>query len=424
MDNTEYKIFVQIASYRDPELRPTLLDLLDKAERPENLNICIAWQHSSEDVWDNLDEYKDNDIFNILDIDYTESKGACWARNLLQQEYNGEKYTLQIDSHTRFVKNWDTSLIYELEKLREKGHKKPMLTGYIPSYEPSNDPDGRVKVPWKMNFDRFSPDGNVHFLPASIDNYKELDSPVPARFYSAHFCFADGQFVKEVPHDPEYYFHGEEISISVRAFTWGYDLFHLHRIYMWHYYTRRGEKKHWDDDTKWYEKNNDSHSKNRKLFGMDDEVYDEKEFGIYGFGPERTLEDYEIYSGISFKRRATQQYTLDHKDPPNPIIEDPVEYENSFSMMFKHCIDIHFDSVPEKDYDVWVVAFEDENGNELHREDASPNEIERLMKDPDRFCRLWRSFNTVTRPYKWIVWPHSKSKGWINRMEGTLYEKK
>jgi hypothetical protein len=157
---------------------------------------------------------------------------------------------------------------------------------------------------------------------------------------------------------------------------------------------------------------------------MDGEIYDPKFFGIYGLGTERTLDEYERYSGISFGRRAVQQHTLDKKQPPNPIFENEEEYQNSFSTPFKHCIDIHFDSVPHDDYDVWVVAFEDENGVEIHREDALPDEIKRLMTDPDRFCRLWRNFNTVTRPYKWIVWPHSKKEGWVNRMEGVLYEKK
>ena len=96
------------------------------------------------------------------------------------------------------------------------------------------------------------------------------------------------------------------------------------------------------------------------------------------------------------------------------------EYQNAFSSPFKHCIDIYFDSVPHDDYDVWAVAFEDDKGNEIHREDANPDEIKRMMTDPDRFCRLWRSFNTVTRPHKWIVWPHSKKEGWVNRMEGVL----
>ncbi len=52
------KIFVSIASYRDPELLPTLKDLLSNCSNPNDLHICIGWQHSQEDAWDTLDEYK------------------------------------------------------------------------------------------------------------------------------------------------------------------------------------------------------------------------------------------------------------------------------------------------------------------------------------------------------------------------------
>ena len=75
-------IFIQIAAYRDKELLPTLKDLLSKASKPSLLHICICWQHSVDDEWDTLDEYKDDKRFTILDINYKDSKGACWARNL------------------------------------------------------------------------------------------------------------------------------------------------------------------------------------------------------------------------------------------------------------------------------------------------------------------------------------------------------
>ena len=162
-------IFVQIASYRDPELVPTLHDLLDKADNPNDLRICIAWQHSEEDEWDNLDEFQDDDRFIILDIDYKDSKGACWARALLAENYTDETYTLQLDSHHRFVDGWDTKSIEMLEKLREKGSNKPLLTSYIPSYDPSNDPKGRVGASWGMRFDRFIPEGAIFFLPYYMD---------------------------------------------------------------------------------------------------------------------------------------------------------------------------------------------------------------------------------------------------------------
>jgi hypothetical protein len=406
-------IFVQIASYRDPELLPTISDILDKADHPENLRFGIAWQHSPYETFDDISEYLTDPRFKIIDIDYRESQGACWARNLLQQKYDGEDYTLQLDSHHRFVKGWDTECIGMIKHLQKLGHSKPLLTGYIPSYNPENDPADRIEIPWKMTFDRFIPEGAVFFLPASIDNFKELDTPIPARFYSAHFCFTLGNFTLEVPHDPEYYFHGEEISIAARAFTHGYDLFHPHKVVAWHEYTRKGRTKQWDDNPAWVQKNEYCHLKNRKLFEMDGEVRD-IDFGIYGFGTERTLADYEQYAGINFKTRAVQQYTLDDKLPPNPNPND--EYLN----IFKHCIDIAFAQVPHDDYDVWAVAFEDENGIEIHRRDAFAEEISKMKSDPDGYCKVWRTFHTTTKPKRWVVWPHSESHGWGDRLTGVI----
>lgn len=410
------KIFIQIASYRDPQLIPTIEDCINKAKHPKNLKFCIAWQH---DDTENLDKYKNDSRFIILDIPYKNSKGACWARNQIQQHYKDEAYTLQLDSHHRFVENWDEQSIKMIKDLQKKGHKKPLLTSYISSFDPDNDPAGRINIPWKMNFDRFIPEGAVFFLPASIDNYLELDSPIPARFYSAHFCFTLGQFCKEVPHDPEYYFHGEEISIAVRAFTWGYDLFHPHKIIAWHEYTRKGRTKQWDDDKDWVARNNYCHLKNRKLFEMDGEKRD-IDFGPYGFGPERTLEDYERYAGLCFKKRAVQKYTLDNHIAPNPQYDSKEEYEKSFLKIFKHCIDVGYDRVPEKDYDFWVVAFHDEKDETVYRKDADKNEIRGFMNDPDKYCKIWREFNCETKPKYWVVWPHSESKGWCERLTGNL----
>ena len=413
------KIFIQIASYRDPELLNTLKDCIDKAEKPENLVFGICWQHSKDDEWDNLDEYKDDPRFRIVDVNYTESKGACWARNTLQQEYGGEQYTLQVDSHHRFIDNWDTELISMLNGLVEKGHKKPLLTSYISSYDPQNDPEGRTQVPWLMNFDRFIPEGAVFFLPATIPNWEELTEPIPARFYSAHFAFSLGSFVEEVPHDPNYYFHGEEISIAVRAYTHGYDLFHPHKIIAWHEYTRRGRTKQWDDDKSWGNKNSESHLRNRKLFEMDG-LEKDIDFGIYDFGSERSLEDYERYAGISFKKRAVQKFTLDNNIAPNPPLYGE-EFEDSFLKIFKHCIDVHrsnFDK--DKDYNFWAVIFEDEQGNSINRKDMSPPEIRGYLTTPDDWVKIWREFSVESKPYKWIVWPHSESEGWLNKIEGTL----
>ena len=355
-----------------------------------------------------------------MDIPYVDSEGACWARNLIQQLYNGEEYTLQIDSHMRFNQDWDDTLIKILKGLQKDGYPKPLLTSYACSFDPKNDPGGRVQDPWRMVYDRFSPEGNVFFMPETIDEWKTLKKPIPARFYSAHYAFTLGQFANEVQHNPEYYFHGEEISIGVRAFTWGYDLFHPHIPIIYHEYTRNGKKKQWDDDKEWVKKNERAHFLNKRLFGVDG-VEQEGHDGLFGFGPVRTLRDYEKYAGILFEKRAVQQWTIDKKNPPvKEEYNTEEEWLNSFSIIFRHCIDVQYDSVPEKDYEFWVVAFHDENDETLYRKDADINEINSMMNDSDKYCKIWRDFPTTKQPKYWVVWPYSTSKGWCDRLTGQL----
>lgn len=415
-------IFVQIASYRDPELIPTLQDMLNQAKRPENLRIGLCHQYHPEDEFDQIDLFREDSRFQIIDVLYNETKGVCWARNQVQKLYNGESYTLQIDSHMRFAKHWDETLMGMILNLQAAGIPKPLLTAYVPSYDPANDPEGRVQEPWRMNFDRFIPEGAVFFIPEIIPDWQSLHAPVPARFYSAHMAFTLGSFAEEVPHNPEYYFHGEEISICVRAYTHGYDLFHPHEVVLWHEYTRKGRVKQWDDDTDWNEKNNASHFTNRKLFGMDGEPQSGHD-GPFGFGTSRSLQDYESYSGLSFSKRAVQQYTLDKRLPPNPgpeAFDTQEAWEASFLPIFKHCIDLHRSMVPEEDYDFWAVAFHDKEHNTLFRRDSVADEIREMKDSPDEFLKIWREFPSSNKPDYWVVWPHSVSKGWCQRLTGQL----
>ena len=169
--------------------------------------------------------------------------------------------------------------------------------------------------------------------------------------YSAHFAFTDGAFSKDVQHDPEMYFHGEEISLAVRAFTHGYDLYHPHKVIAWHHYGRQGSPKHWDDKKDWSDSNLKSYERVRKLFGIGGEKFGKGECKRkYGFGKVRTLAEYEKFAGVRFKDKRIQQYTLDNKLAPNPIIEDKKEYDSSFKGYFKLCIDLSFEQVPSDDY--------------------------------------------------------------------------
>ncbi len=352
-------IFIQIASYRDPQLIPTLLDLITQSSQPHTLRIVVCWQHAPDETLSNFCAHGfvthstclvglhnlhtltcNGAVIDLIDVPHHQTRGACWARNLIQQHYRDEQYTLQLDSHHRFVPQWDTLLIEMLESLRDVS-PKPLLTTYLPVFDPDIDPAGRGLDPSVMHFDRFTPEGVIFFLPAYLNGWEALVRPVLARFYSAHFAFADGHFAREVQHDPHYFFHGEEISIAVRAFTHGYDLYHPHRLIAWHEYTRKGRVKMWDDHTleagakgevaqPWYELNTRSHLRNRILFGMEERVSEDLDFGPYGFGSMRTLAQYEAYAGVSFAYRGVQPDTLNHEPP---VLDAPVPDVNWFSSL-------------------------------------------------------------------------------------------
>ena len=112
-------IFVQIASYRDPELQWTLKDLFEKAKRPENIFVGICHQYDMKGDEDkHLFEipFSHPEQLRIDNVDYRESQGCCWARNRVQKLWKGEKWTLMIDSHMRFEKDWDETLVKDIKE--------------------------------------------------------------------------------------------------------------------------------------------------------------------------------------------------------------------------------------------------------------------------------------------------------------------
>jgi len=306
-------ILVQIASYRDPELIHTVKNLVSTAKNPQNLRICIAWQH---DELENIDEIKSIPNLEILDIPYKETKGVGWARNLLQKQYKNEKYILQLDSHHRFVKDWDEKCITMIQDLQAKGSKKPILTTYLPNYnELSGDSD--QNYPTKMIYAGFHSLGFLQFGYSQIGNHKQLARPIRSRFFSGHFVFTVGDWDKEVLYDVEWWdIFSEEINMAVRSFTHGYDLFFPHQLIAYHCYSRLGRWIHLYDAKDAKERQEKDALKLRQLLNMDNESLN-IDFGIYGIGSERSLIDYEKYAGINFKNRDAEKHTRYHNEPLN-----------------------------------------------------------------------------------------------------------
>jgi len=372
-------ILVHLPSYRDPELIPTIKSALENAKYPKRIHFGICRQYHPEDGFDDLTEYKNDKRFKIYECLYTEAKGLPWARAVINEQLlTDEDYILQLDSHHRFAQDWDETLI-KMHNQREKQGYKPILAAYLPLYTPFNDPGGRTMEPWQQHFVCFYPHGTIFIRPGLLTGWQDMTEAPFSRFLSGHFCFARAEWAKEIKHDPDIYFSGEEINLTVRSYTHGYDMFHPYKLVVWHS-TMREERSgmlKWDDDAKrgvdWWNKQETARAKIRQLFRTEDNGFD---LTGYDLGTVRTIEDYENYAGVNFKDRSVQKYTLDNFYPPTPI-------DSSWSKSFYHLVTIHRHELPADDYKSILIAFDDENGIGIHSKYIDGQQLQQFLNNQD-----------------------------------------
>jgi glycosyltransferase involved in cell wall biosynthesis len=410
------KIFVQIASYRDPQLIPTIEDMLAKADRPKIFNFGICWQY---DETEDITKYDNRGNFRVRKFHYSESKGLGWARNITNRLYRGEPLVLQIDSHHRFVKGWDTMMLEDFYQAKTVS-KNPVLTTYLTPFEVPQDPETYEKSPCLMSQYEFSQDKLLMSRPYHIMDYKERSHVIRARTISGHFFLADGGFLKDVPYDPDIYFGGytEETTLSVRAFTNGYDFFSPYRQYIWHEYTRNGRPKHWEDHgteskTKLTSGERDifARKKTRQLFDQEDNGI---VFGRYGLGNVRTLHDYEVYGGFDFKKCRIQDYTLSVKEPPNPPDWENQFISNDYSLNCEWDKDFFLKYNFEKPK-LLTLGIQNSSDAEIHRKDFL------VENDPDYLNFVTTSylakFKSIDKPAKIVMYLMDENNNWSDRYE-------
>ena len=416
-------ILLHLPAYREPELVPTIQDALDQATHPERLVFGVCRQYHPEDGFDDLTEISKVANIKVSEMLYSEAKGLPYARALINETLlEDEDFVLQLDAHHRFVEGWDELLLEMYDGLVEDGYN-PVLTGYLPLYSPFNDPEGRTMEPWLQEPAAFYPHGTIFIRPVGIPNWQDLDKPVPSRFMSGHFSFGPNKWAKEIKHDTDIYFSGEELNLTVRTFTHGYDLFHPHKLVIWHATMReeRAGKLAWDDQSKagnpiWWKKQDQGRAKIRKLLRVEDNDFD---LTGYDLGTKRTLRDYEKYAGIHFKKKSFQKYTQDRFFPPNPVIEDEKEWEDSFMFSFYHLVNVTNNILNKGDYSFILVAFDDEDGNGINTTYIDDNRIKQFNENgtPIHYEAM---FLTEKKPAKVVFWGHSIERGWAERQEINL----
>jgi len=266
-------LFVSIASYRDENCLNTLLQAFQKAKNPEKLFIGLVQQNCVENCLSGILEngkvietepdencydafcstkvgkpYCESGHIRHLFLEESLSLGPYMARFFASKLWYGEEWFLQIDAHMTFLQDWD---FISKQMLKNAPTKRPVISHYPPPHtasleEKSSLPAARLCGP------TFSDDqGEAQIIRLGFTDYydkKKLKQPRFAPFAGAGLFLAHSDFLKDVPYDPflPWMFMGEEIIMSARLWTNGYDIYSPTQPVLGHIYVRRNKPKFWE----------------------------------------------------------------------------------------------------------------------------------------------------------------------------------
>lgn len=289
-------IFVQIAAYDDDELIKTINDCINKSSGDHEIFFGVHECYIENKTVINLKNVK---------IKYSkapENLGVGIARYLANQFYNNEDYYLQIDCHSRFIKNWDNILIENLERYLKVGNKC-ILSAYPAGFWYNEN--GEEEYDYKEKPSLIVLNKSKHqkeiFQNTRIRHQerKIFDETYCSESISAAFIFGPGEIYKVKQH-PGIFYIGEEFLRGACFYTHGYNImvpdilsiFHLYgdvskRVPCWFTYPKESAEG---------VKISDMIVK-RLLSGFGPE---DPEISIW-MGKERSLEMFGRYLGIDFK---------------------------------------------------------------------------------------------------------------------------
>ena len=305
-------IFVSIASYRDCECINTLTDVFFRAAFPHRVFVGVCQQnHPVEDrdidVINSPVYRRFNQQIRLITMPANDAKGPMFARALIEQQlFQNETFYLQIDSHCMLVQNWDEILVKELMQCDSE---RPVLTTYPHDFDRKTRRAPPGLMPTYLRFREFH--GRLGFTEQERRNFAfKPERPQPSLFWAAGFSFTLGEAIKQVPYDPycPYVFVGEEMSMALRFFTHGWDLFAPTQNVVFHLLKRTYRPTFWeqvykkkcvvDEATRMERKAEEQRGVERIRALVNGATLDEP----YGLGHERSLKDWEKFVGVDIRR--------------------------------------------------------------------------------------------------------------------------
>lgn len=195
-------------------------------------------------------KYCDRGQVRALYLHDTDALGPAVARYYASKLWGGETYFMQMDSHLEFAPDWDTKYIGEVKA--SKNFPKSVLSSYPPGFTDFGKYKGGTPGA-RLCTCQFSPNGvESHIIRINTGSNCKGDEPRPTQiaFIAAGFFFARAEFLIDVPFDPyvPWCFMGEEIALSMRAWTKGWNIYAPRQNLIAHQYRpgRLGLPKFWE----------------------------------------------------------------------------------------------------------------------------------------------------------------------------------
>ncbi len=126
--------------------------------------------------------------------------------------------------------------------------------------------------------------------------------------------FTLGVWNEEVRQDPEHLYTGEELALSIRSFTHGYDMFNPTRVVVWHRHHPGGNRKFiFDaDPTEVSQRDERAYRRLRTLHRGDPD----RLLLPYSVGSTRTVAEYHRWAGIDADAWTVTAEARDGVTPP------------------------------------------------------------------------------------------------------------
>lgn len=305
-------IFVQIASYRDDELVKTIESCLGAAKHPDRLRFGIVHQWDEATQHD-LERYKNDARFRIKEMPWQESRGVGYARHLCNMLYVEEDFMMQIDSHMRFDDGWDSEVLSEWHSCL---NQKAVLSAYPSPFEYKDDREKRLPYgPTQLVVKKFS-NGKIPIFKGVAVTRRPDGGLRRAMYVAGGFVFGEGRICQDVPYTKEVCFTGEEMVYSLRLFSHGYTVYTPNTLGIYHLYDRPTSSRFWDDMPKAEE---DAVRKHHAEMMTSNDMFLKRLFNGEAndvLGVERTLQEFENYSGVSFDKKLVHPDQTAHEEPP------------------------------------------------------------------------------------------------------------